>query len=54
MTKIDDEELEILSAYEKGRLKSVATKAEIAKLGAAARATGIKIAASISASPQAI
>ena len=38
MPKIDDE-LEILSAYEKGQLKSVATKSELAKLKAAARAT---------------
>lgn len=40
--KIDDDELEILSADEKGQLKSVATKAELAKFKAAARATGIK------------
>jgi predicted DNA binding CopG/RHH family protein len=42
MPKIDPHELEILSAYEKGQLKSVATKAELAKFKAAARATGIK------------
>lgn len=42
MPKIDDDELEILSAYEKGQLKSVATKTELAKFKAAARATGIK------------
>ncbi len=42
MMKIDDDELEILNAYEKGGLKSVATKAEIAKIRAVARATGIK------------
>jgi predicted DNA binding CopG/RHH family protein len=42
MPKIDDYELEILNAYEKGQLKSVATKAELAKFKAAARATGIK------------
>jgi predicted DNA binding CopG/RHH family protein len=41
-TKIDDYELEILDAFEKGRLKSVATKAELAKFRAAARATAIK------------
>ena len=41
-TKIDDYESEILSAYEQGQLKSVATKAELAKFKAAARATGIK------------
>ena len=42
MTKIDDYELEIINAYEKGQLKSVATKAELAKFKAAARATAIK------------
>lgn len=38
----DDFELVILNAYEKGQLKSVATKAELAKFKAAARATAIK------------
>jgi predicted DNA binding CopG/RHH family protein len=42
MPKIDADELEILNAYEKGQLKSVATKTELAKFKAAARATGIK------------
>ena len=42
MPRIDPEELEILEAYEKGTLKSVATKAEIAKFKAAARATAVK------------
>lgn len=42
MPKIDDYELAVLSAFEKGRLKSVATKAELAKFKAAARATAIK------------
>ncbi len=42
MTKIDAYELEILGAFEKGKLKSVATKAELARFKAAARATGIK------------
>ena len=42
MPNIDDYELEILSAYEKGKLKSVATKGELARFKAAARATGIK------------
>ena len=42
MPEIDDYELEILDAYEKGLLKSVAGKAEIAKFKAAARATAIK------------
>ncbi|HEV7504631.1 MAG TPA: hypothetical protein VGS07_06955 [Thermoanaerobaculia bacterium] len=42
MPKIDDYEVEILEAYEKGELKSVATKSELAKLKAAARATAIQ------------
>ncbi len=42
MTKIDTYELEILSAFEKGKLKSVATMAELARFKAVARATGIK------------
>ena len=42
MTKIDDYEKEVLGAYEKGALKSVATKEELARLKAAARATAIK------------
>ena len=42
MPKIDDYELEVLSAFEKGKLKSVATKSELARLKAAARATAIK------------
>jgi predicted DNA binding CopG/RHH family protein len=42
MPRIDDDESEVLTAYEKGELKSVATKAELAKLRAAARATAIK------------
>ena len=42
MPIIDDFELEILRAYEMGKLKSVATKGEIAKFKAAARATAIK------------
>lgn len=42
MSKIDEYELEVLSAFEKGQLKSVATKAELAKFKAAARATAIK------------
>ena len=42
MPNIDEYELEIIGAYEKGRLKSVATKSELAKLKAAARATAIK------------
>lgn len=42
MPNIDEYELEVLSAFEKGQLKSVATKAELAKFKAAARATAIK------------
>ncbi|MDI6748802.1 MAG: hypothetical protein QMD73_01320 [Rhodocyclaceae bacterium] len=42
MPKIDAYEQEILTAYEAGRLRSVATKAELAKFKAAARATAIK------------
>lgn len=42
MSKVDEYELEVLEAYEKGRLKSIATKTELAKLRAAARATAIK------------
>ncbi len=41
-TKLDAYERKILSAYEKGRLKSVASKAELAKFKAAARATALK------------
>jgi predicted DNA binding CopG/RHH family protein len=42
MPKVDAYELKILAAFEKGRLESVATKGELARLKAAARATGIK------------
>ncbi|HEY2737670.1 MAG TPA: hypothetical protein VGK45_04645 [Thermoanaerobaculia bacterium] len=42
MPKIDEDELEILSAYENGKLESVATKSELARLKAAARATALK------------
>lgn len=42
MPKIDREEMEILAAFEKGRLKSVATRAELERFRAAARATAIK------------
>ncbi len=42
MPKIDEYELDVLSAFEKGQLKSVATKSELAKFKAAARATAIK------------
>lgn len=42
MPKIDEYENEILKEYEGGRLKSVATKGELAKFKAVARATAIK------------
>ncbi len=42
MPSIDPYEEEVLSAYERGELKSVATKSELAKFKAAARATAIK------------
>lgn len=42
MPNIDAYEREILSAFDKGRLKSVATKAELEKIRAAARATAVK------------
>lgn len=42
MPKLDAYEREVLDAYEKGKLKSIATKGELAKLKAAARATAIK------------
>jgi predicted DNA binding CopG/RHH family protein len=42
MTRPDPFEREIVEAYEAGRLKSVAGKAELDRLRAAARATAIK------------
>jgi predicted DNA binding CopG/RHH family protein len=42
MTRIDAYEAEVVGAYEKGALKSVATKDEFARLRAAARATATK------------
>ena len=42
MPKTDAYETDILSAYEGGKLKSVATRAELAKFKSAARATAIK------------
>jgi predicted DNA binding CopG/RHH family protein len=42
MSKIDAYEHEVLTAFENGQMKSVATKAELTKLKAAARATAIK------------
>jgi hypothetical protein len=42
MPRLDAYGLEVLKAFEKGKLKSVATKSELARLKAAARATAIK------------
>src|ERR1700712_1741607 len=42
MPKIEAYEEEVLNAFEKGELPSVATKEELARLKAAARATAIK------------
>ena len=42
MSNSDEYEREVADAYERGELKSVATKGELAKLKAAARATAIK------------
>jgi predicted DNA binding CopG/RHH family protein len=42
MPKTDVFEKDILSAYEDGRLRSVATRAELAKFKSAARTTAIK------------
>lgn len=42
MLKTDKYENEVLSAFEKGKLRSVATKPELAKFKAAARATAVK------------
>jgi predicted DNA binding CopG/RHH family protein len=42
MPNVDAYEREILAAFEKGKLKSVATKAELEKFRAAARATAVK------------
>lgn len=42
MPKTDPYEAELLGAYEGGLLKSVATKSELSKFRAAARATAVK------------
>jgi predicted DNA binding CopG/RHH family protein len=42
MTSLDAYEADVLRAYEAGELKSVATKEELARLRAAARATATK------------
>ena len=41
-SQIDHEDSELLQAFEQGELKSIASKSELAKFKAAARATGIK------------
>ena len=42
MPKTDAYEADLLAAFDKGALKSVATKAELARFKAAARATAVK------------
>ena len=42
MPKVDAYEREILAAFDKGKLKSVATKAELEKFRETARATAVK------------
>ena len=42
MSKLDPYELEVLEAYESGKLKPIAIKAELQRMRAAARATAIK------------
>lgn len=42
MSKLDPYELEVLEAYESGKLKPIASKAELERMRAAARATAIK------------
>jgi predicted DNA binding CopG/RHH family protein len=42
MPRPDSYEDEVLSAYDRGELRSVATREELARFRAAARATGIK------------
>lgn len=42
MSRLDPGEAELLAAYEGGKLSTVGTKAELARLRAAARATAIK------------
>ncbi|MEO8188567.1 MAG: hypothetical protein ABI580_14525 [Burkholderiaceae bacterium] len=41
-SKLDPYELEVLQAYESGKLKPIASKAELLRMRAAARATAIK------------
>ena len=42
MSKLDTYELEVLEAYESGKLKPIASKAELQRMRTAARATSIK------------
>ena len=42
MPKVDEYEAELLASFDAGKLKSVATKSELAKMRAAARATALK------------
>ena len=42
MPKLDTDERDLLAAFDKGQLRSVATKSELAKARAAARATALK------------
>ena len=42
MSKLDPYEREILAAYESGKLKPIASKAELQRMRVAARATAIK------------
>ena len=42
MTKSDRYEHDLVSAYDTGQLKSIATRGELARIRAAARATAIK------------
>jgi predicted DNA binding CopG/RHH family protein len=42
MAEPDTEDLDLLAAFEQGQLKSIATKAELANLRGAARATAMK------------
>jgi hypothetical protein len=51
MPRIDDYANEVPTAFDKGRLKSLASKAELAKFKAAARGPRSRIAASTSGCP---
>ncbi len=42
MSELDPYEIEVLKAYEAGKLKPIADKAELQRLRAAARATAVK------------